>query len=126
MINPYLQGKITPKKQNDGEATLTKIMTREDGFINLSKKSAEEAERFVRAMLPWPVAWTRVNLQMMPIGLVSKSTNDKSNIKRLKIHKAYVEDGKLVLDEVQLEGRDKVSWKQFKEGYKEADFAVTG
>jgi hypothetical protein len=38
--------------------------------------------------------------------------------KRLKIIKAHVEDAdQLVLDEVQLEGKNEVSWKQFSEGY---------
>jgi hypothetical protein len=62
-------------------------------------------------MLPWPVAWTTVRLA--PTDAVSR---------RMKIHKAHIEDGKLVLDEVQLEAKDKVSWKQFKEGYNDAQF----
>ena len=44
------------------------------------------------------------------------------NQKRLKLLKAHLEEGKLILDEVQLEGKDPVSWKQFKEGYPNVDF----
>lgn len=107
LLEPYLQGKITPKIQDESLATYTKIITREDGKINLSKKSPEEAERFIRAMQPWPGAWTQVKLTI----------NNLQYTKRLKLHKAHVENGKLVLDEVQLEGKERVSWKQFKEGY---------
>ena len=95
MIEPYLQGKIKPKEQNHDEATYTKIITKQNGFIDLEKTNPEEAERFIRAMQPWPQAWT----------LIGK--------KRLKVLKAHLENGKLVLDEVQLEGKNPVSWKEF-------------
>jgi methionyl-tRNA formyltransferase len=109
-IEPYLQGKIRPKVQDETLATFTKIMTREDGFIDLTRRNLVsnpvKVEQFVRAMLPWPVAWTNVQL-----------STDDAQTKRLKIFKVHVENEKLVLDEVQLEGKDLVSWKQFKEGY---------
>jgi len=76
------------------------------------KDSAKaEVEKLVRAMYPWPGAWTFIRL----------STTDEKN-KRLKILKVHLEDEKLILDEVQLEGKEPVTWKQFKEGYKEATF----
>ena len=104
MIEPYLQGKIKPKEQNHDEATYTKIITKQNGFIDLEKTNPEEAERFIRAMQPWPQAWT----------LIGK--------KRLKVLKAHLENGKLVLDEVQLEGKNPVSWKEFKMGYPKVAF----
>jgi methionyl-tRNA formyltransferase len=73
----------------------------EVGFIKdyLQGPSPENIERFIRAMQSWPQAWTEVNG------------------KRLKILKAHLEEGKLVVDEVQLEGKNPVTWKQFKEAY---------
>jgi len=99
-IPAYTQGKIKAKVQDESEATYTKMVTREDGFINLDEKTPEEAERFIRAMQTWPGAWTHL-----------------SNEKRLKLLKAHLEEGKLILDEVQLEGKLPVSYKQFKEAY---------
>lgn len=116
LMKPYLQNKISPKTQDDSEASFTKILTRENGFVDLQGTDPCQAERFVRAMQPWPGAWTLVNLQ------ISKSANDKSETKRLKIYKAHTEEGKLILDEVQLEGKDRVSWKLFKDGYNDAKF----
>ena len=106
MIEPYLQGKIKPKEQNHDEATYTKIITKQDGFIEAERFTSEaaKAERFIRAMQPWPQAWTFIGK------------------KRLKILKAHLENGKLVLDEVQLEGKNPVSWKEFKMGYPEVHF----
>ncbi|HKB88547.1 MAG TPA: methionyl-tRNA formyltransferase [Patescibacteria group bacterium] len=101
-LTPYMQGKIKLKKQDEDEATYTKLVTKQDGFIDLKEKSATEAERFIRAMFPWPGAWTYL-----------------PNEKRLKFLRSHVEDGKLVLDEVQLEGKLPVPYKQFKEAYKD-------
>lgn len=106
-ITPYIQGKIKLKKQDDSKATFTKLTTKQDGFIDLKKANPMEAERFIRAMAPWPGAWTYIDLK-------TKSGGQQA---RLKLHKAHIEDEKLVLDEVQLEGKTPVNWKQFKEAY---------
>jgi methionyl-tRNA formyltransferase len=117
LIEPYIQNKITPKVQDDSKATFTKIITRQDGYINAERfiSEAVEAERFFRAMQPWPGAWTFVRIS-------PTDTKDR----RLKILKAHIEEGKLLLDEVQLEGKLPTTWKQFKEGYKDATFVTAG
>lgn len=135
LLPAYLKGKITLKPQEDNEVTLTTRITKEEGFIPgkyleaaISGKSLEEnwpipwmknfaAEcspftvyNFIRAMNPWPYAWTKIIE------------------KRLKIISAHLEKSlspiryTLVLDEVQLEGKEPVSWKQFQQGYPEAKF----
>jgi len=114
MMTPYIQGKIKLKNQDDDKASFTKLMRREDGFIKVDQAKPEETERFIRAMHPWPGAWTHIRLR----------SND-SNTHRIKLLKSHLEEGNLVLDEVQLEGKDPVAWKQFKEGYKEAVFGET-
>lgn len=111
LIKPYMQAKIKPKTQDETQATYTKTVTREDGFIDINKKPPEEAERFIRAMQPWPGAWTNVRIS---------DTDTKT--RRLKIYSSRIEDGKLVLDEVQLEGKERVSWKLFSDGYNAAKF----
>jgi len=113
LLTPYIHGKISLKKQNEEEATYTKIMKKEDGYINPDDKTPNEVERFIRAMQPWPGAWTLIKLTI----------NNEQFTKRLKLLKSHLEEGKLVFDEVQLEGKEPVTWKQFKEGYKEAAFA---
>lgn len=111
LMKPYLQNKVTPKKQDESQATYTKLVTRDDGFIDLTKSDPDTSERFIRAMQPWPGAWTRVKIL-------------DTKILRLKIHRAHVEGEKLVLDEVQLEGKDKVEWKQFELGYPNTTFVA--
>ena len=65
-------------------------------------KPAVEIERLIRAAYPEPTAWTFVQIP---------------SEKRLKILKAHLENQKLVPDQVQLEGKKPVTWKQFQEGY---------
>lgn len=108
LIPAYVAGRIKPKKQDDTKATFTQILKKEDGFVDLPKVKPEKAERFIRAMNPWPGAWSRVKID--------------AHILRVKLLKAHIEENKLVLDEVQLEGKDPVSWKQFTEGYPKALF----
>lgn len=99
-LTPYIQGKIKPKKQDDTQATYTKLVTKQDGFIEVTGNDPIYVERFIRAMQPWPGAWTYL-----------------PNQKRLKLLKSHLEEDRLVLDEVQLEGKDPVSYKQFSEAY---------
>jgi methionyl-tRNA formyltransferase len=101
----YLEGKIKLRKQNHSQATFTQKLTRDSGKIDW-QKPADYSERFIRAMHSWPGAWTEIQLK-------------KKDKKRLKILKAHLEDKKLVFDQVQLEGKNPVAWKQFQEGYPE-------
>jgi methionyl-tRNA formyltransferase len=106
LIEPYLQEKITPKIQDESQATFTKTVTKQDGYIDLKATDPLTTERFIKAMQPWPGAWTLIDN------------------KRLKLLSSHLENGKLVLDEVQLEGKNPVTWKQFKEAYPSADVAA--
>jgi methionyl-tRNA formyltransferase len=106
-ITPYIQGKIKLKKQDDNAAIYTKLTTKQDGFIELQGSDPLQVERFIRAMYPWPGAWT----------LLSSSGAPKGQAKRLKLLKSHLENEKLVLDEVQLEGKSPVTAKQFFDAY---------
>jgi methionyl-tRNA formyltransferase len=134
LIEAYVAGKISPKKQDEEKVTLTRQIKKEDAYIipsvlnsalkgkTLRKKwsinfikeyavsfSPDSINLFIRAMNPWPVAWSKIKIKNQEL--------------RIKIHKAHIEDSRLVFDEVQLEGKSTVSWKQFIQGYPEAKFA---
>jgi methionyl-tRNA formyltransferase len=107
ILPEYLKGKIKTRRQDDEEASYTQILTKNDGRINWSKPP-QELERFIRAMTPWPGAWTMVELEQ---------AGRQPLKKRLKILSARFEQGKLILDQVQLEGKTPISWKQLQKGY---------
>lgn len=112
LLPAYLAGKIKLREQDHAKATFSKSLKKEDGFLDLKKTKLQEAERFIRAMDPWPIAWTLLRL------------DSSGQAKRMKILKSHIEEGKLVLDEVQLEGKNPVSWKQFKEAYPDSAFSL--
>lgn len=99
MLPNYLEDRIKLKEQDHKKATFTKIISKEDGFVDLKKDNPIEIERKFKALTPWPGIWTLING------------------KRLKIIDAHLENEKLVLDKVQLEGKKPVSFKEFKQGY---------
>lgn len=111
ILSSYLKGKIELCQQDHTQATYTQKLTREDGKLDWSKP-ADYQERFIRAMFPWPGAWTEIELEHR-----TKNIEQRVNAKRLKILKAHLESNKLILDLVQLEGKKPVTWKQFLEGY---------
>jgi methionyl-tRNA formyltransferase len=130
LIPAYMSGKITPKKQDHKKATFTKLIKKNDAYIDpkaldfvLNSKpfkkdwdipfikdytthySPRTIHNFIRAMNPWPVAWTMIRI------------DKKSEPKRLKIISSHLKRNKLALDEVQLESKNKVNWSQFTEAY---------
>ncbi|MBI2028956.1 methionyl-tRNA formyltransferase [Candidatus Gottesmanbacteria bacterium] len=102
VLPDFLQDKIELKPQNNSKATFAPKLTKEDGEINWDERP-ELIERKIRAFTPWPGSFTFVKL------------NGKTL--RLKVLKAHLKNDKLVLDEVQLEGKNPVSFKEFKTAY---------
>jgi len=125
ILPTYLKDQIKLRQQDDSQATYTKKLTREDGKIDW-KRSPEKIERHVRAMHPWPGAWTEVQMtDDSPPRFAERGRGKQKTVKRLKIFRAHLENLSpdtchLIPDLVQLEGKKPVSWKQFREGYPEA------
>lgn len=121
LIPNYVSGKINIKEQNHDEATFTKLVKREDGFIEKPFEDPQKTNNLFRAYHPWPGIYTLVSLssdsRISGHEVTKKSRSRSDEIKRLKIHKLHLEKGELVLDEVQLEGKNKVSFEEFKRGY---------
>ncbi len=88
-----------PKAQIIDKKTVTKLIKREHGEINLDDDPVEIINK-LRAYTPWPGIFTY------------------HNEKRLKILKAHLANGKLVIDEVQLEGKKPVPYKELLKGNK--------
>jgi methionyl-tRNA formyltransferase len=96
IIPDFIAGKIQPRAQAESQATYTKKFKTEDGFVapedltaaiqgNTGK--ADSILRKMNALNPEPGAWTTTSAG-----------------KRMKLLKAKIEDGRLVLRETQLEG----------------------
>jgi methionyl-tRNA formyltransferase len=131
LINCLHNGIASPPKvdRNDIVSTYARKFTRDDGFVpwelindnstieqfnnlpimqTLIKQNiiipqdlptAVFIDRIFRALSPWPGIWTNING------------------KRCKILKIHLENMSLIIDQIQLEGKKPVSFKQFKEAY---------
>lgn len=104
VLPAFLKGEVQLKIQDETKASYAPKLKREDGRIDWQKK-AVDIERQIRAFYPWPGTFTFIKL------------GANQPLKRLKIIKAHLEKEELVIDQVQLEGKKPVSFKQFKEGY---------
>lgn len=117
----YLSGSIKGKDQDTSKTPYARRFTRQDGYepweaIHRAFEHADEAvriERKFRALTPWPGLWTTIPIQR-------KQHSDKhaaENSRRLKILSCHLAGDALVIDLVQLEGKNPVSWEQFTRGY---------
>ncbi len=128
VINKFHSGELLPRSQNETEATYTlspshtnsTFIFKEDAEIDW-KKNAKEIECAIRAYNPWPIAWTTAdklenNKKLFDQKLVFREGFEKN--KKVKIYEAMVTDtGLLEIATIQLEGKNKMSWKEFLNGY---------
>ncbi|HZX50051.1 MAG TPA: methionyl-tRNA formyltransferase [Candidatus Paceibacterota bacterium] len=98
ILPKWIAGEITPEEQDHSKATYTKKLTREDGLIDW-KQNPEYIDRQIRAFYPWPGAF-----------FFWKG-------KRVKILKAHVEQEKLIVDELQMEGKKPTTLNEFLLGH---------
>lgn len=92
------------KPQDHHQASSAPKVTKEEARLDWSQPDQILARK-IRAFNPYPGAYTLVEI--------------KGQLKRLKIWRAHLENNQLVIDQVQLEGKKPVSWKQFQTAYPE-------
>lgn len=97
-IPPFLAGQAKIAAQDEGKVTKTTKLTKEMAEIDWSR-SIEEIDRQIRALQPWPGAFTWLEG------------------KRLKILGSEIIEGRLALTVVQLEGKKASAWADFQRGY---------
>lgn len=96
-LSNYIKGKTKPSAQDDSEATYTQVLTKETGFINFENPpEKEKLDRMIRAFFPWPGVWfrTEINGRKVIIKLLPK-------------------------EEIQVEGKNSMSFGDFKNGYED-------
>ncbi len=105
------------KVQNHKEATYTKKLTKQDGFIefeNIIKALTPSPYSLMvynlfRGLYPWPGIWTMIK-PIQPTRL--------DEAKRLKIIDMAMIDGKLIIKKVQLEDKKEVDFETFNKAYR--------
>ena len=117
------QGTAEREKQPEESPTpYAAMITKQMGLMNFSKP-AEELERLVRGMNPWPSAYTFINGKTLKVWKCKVSGEQTDAIPgtvfltdKEGIHVAC-EKGTLILTEVRLEGKKRMDTEAFLRGY---------
>jgi methionyl-tRNA formyltransferase len=114
-------GTITPRKQDNDAATLVPILTKEDGRVDFSR-TAQEINNRLRGFQPWPGAFTSYRGKGFVLHAVAAIETSRTEPGELA-----VEHGKLIVGcgggtaiellELQLEGKRRMSAREFLNGY---------
>ena len=112
-------GAILPRPQDDAAATLAPILTREDGRLALAHRSALETYNRWRGFVPWPGAHAlfrgkrflihRMHASSSTLSLSPNQLDSESD----ELLVGAAQNTVLVLDEVQLEGKPRLSGSRF-------------
>lgn len=124
-VPKWLNGESSPMPQDDSKASVTRLLKKEDGYIDW-RSSAVEIERRVRAYNPWPGAftsWQGKILKILSSGVVSQDTEEEVG-KVIQIRDREDQPaiavqtgcGALVLKGIQLEGRKAMDATEFTRG----------
>lgn len=116
------QGTILPEPQNDSQASWAPVLKREDGLIHWDS-SAYEIHNRARGFRPWPGAYTTWRGQRLHIWRsrphdISLGPPGSIHIEGRKLMTACGRDTALEIQDLQLEGRKRVSAEAFVNGHR--------
>ena len=122
-LKKYIAGEIKPRPQDETKSSYVKQTKKKQGLINWARAAAE-IERFIRAMAPWPSAWTWWKSKRLKITAVQQQPLAISSYKPGKIFiynsGLAVQCGKdaLIIKKLQLEGKKEMASDEFLKGHK--------
>ena len=121
-VDAIEKGEVNPVKQDDSKATYARLMDKSLGHIDWNK-DASETERLIRALNPWPSAYTYIDGKMLKIWKAEAVENASNTPGRvISVGKDHIEvscgNGALKITELQTEGKKRMSAHDFLLGYK--------
>lgn len=119
-IDDILAGRAKRTPQTEENTCYAKMLTKQLGNINW-ETSAEQIERLVRGLSPWPSAYTFYKGKMLKIWNVSIGdvTDRRAGEILCRNEKIVVASGdrEIILNELQLEGKKRMSTEDFLRGF---------
>jgi methionyl-tRNA formyltransferase len=114
-------GTIQPRPQDHSKATLAPILKKEDGLIDFNRSAIETVNR-LRGFQPWPGAYTKFRGKNLTV-VAAKSSAVSAPIGEIRLQgeRMFVGCGantSLELLEVQIEGKKRMSARDFLHGYR--------
>jgi methionyl-tRNA formyltransferase len=130
-LTRWLRGEIEPQSQEEGQATYSQLIRKEDGLVDWSLPTTE-IERRVRAYTPWPSVYTFWQGKLLKIlrarPLVAWSGRAKPGevIELPQGIAVATGKGALLLKEVQLAGRRAMGAEEFARGQRDFTGSMLG
>ncbi len=130
-LDDILQGKIPPKPQNDEDSTYAPMISKEDGRLDWTD-TAVNLDRRIRAMTPWPGAFTTWQGNMLKIkaaGLANGWFPDGQPgevVEYVDGTAVITGDGGIQLQTIQLAGKKAMSVDDFLRGQPDFIGAILG
>jgi methionyl-tRNA formyltransferase len=114
-------GILTPQPQDASQATLAPILTREDGIIDFTRPAQQIYDRW-RGFQPWPGAHTllrgkKLIAHQMSIGAAPAIEPGTLHIPGSDLCVGCGHGTSIVLDEVQMEGKRRMTSSEFLRGF---------
>ena len=122
-IYPWRDGAIAPAPQSEADATITRLLKREDGAMDWAQ-SAERIERQIRAYQPWPGSFTHWQGRQLKVHEASALDGIESELPGTVTQlpqgiAVATGEGALLLRRVQIEGRQATGISDFVRGYRD-------
>jgi methionyl-tRNA formyltransferase len=130
-LDDILQGIISVTYQDDDLATYAPMINKEAGHVDW-QESAQAIDRQIRAMTPWPGAFSQWQGQTLKIlsarPIASPSSTSPPGTVTVKADEIVVQtgDGVLALDQIQLAGKKALNAEAFVRGRPQFVGAVLG
>ena len=112
LLTKTLTKPLKPKNQDESEAVFCKKLTRKDGEVDTKKMTAEEIDRHVRALVPWPGVRCTVNGHEVKLIETSLEPTDDSTPVECKNNTL------LHIISLQPPGKNRMTGKQWECGHK--------
>jgi len=122
VLPQIISNNITLTKQNESEATYGYNITREDEHVDFSESNREIVNK-IRGLNPWPGAYSILNGRIVKLWNSKKGLNINMNAVNGEVIALYddgigikCENGEVIITELQLEGRKRMSASEFMNG----------
>jgi methionyl-tRNA formyltransferase len=124
-LKAFARGEMKLKKQDENLVTYARELKKEDGKIDWTKP-ATEIERMVRALTPWPSAFSQLPMDSGQIIKILKVENNILPINKFKAGEIFLTDNRLavqcgqdalVITKLQVEGGKPMAAEDFLRGH---------
>ncbi|UPU35414.1 methionyl-tRNA formyltransferase [Geomonas paludis] len=128
-LDRLVAGELTPEKQDDALTCYAPMMKKEDGLIDWTR-SAQDINNQVRGMTPWPGAFSFLDDKLLKVYKVQTASGAGNPGEVVAAGRDGIEvacgEGSLLIRELQLEGKKRMSAGDFLAGYKVPAGALLG